>query len=930
MRYFYLFLVAFLLVGAAKLKGQNNKIDIQGTVVDSAQVPLVGATVLLTNSNDSTLASYSVTDANGSFELPNIKKNEYFIQITYVGYRPFRQNIDWPDAALLEFENIQLLPSSQNLEMVEVAADRVPLRFKNDTIEYNAKAFKTRPNAVVEDLLRQLPGVEVEEDGSIRAQGENVSKVLVDGKEFFGNDPQIATKNLPADAIDKVEVFDKKSKQAEFTGVDDGQEQKTINLALKEDKKKGIFGNAMAGYSDQGRFQAKTSINRFSKKQQISFIGLGNNVNEKGFSIGDYINLMGGIQKLSSGGSFRLELNNPMALGLPLNVGSNDGFITTWSGGLNFNQDFSEKTKMTSSYFYSNINNDIFQTTERSTFFDDFTLSTTNNTQQDSRNENHRINLTLTHQFNDKQSLELTSSANLGNTDAITRSENQQNGQKAVVSNSNQRTNTYQQSQQRLSTALLYRLKFNKKGRTFSGNLSFNLGDNDLDGKLNAFQSFVSDDQIETTDTIQQRSDQTNIQLGYGLRLSYTEPIFKGSILELAVNANVNEDDFDRSVFDLIESQEEFNNDLSNRYDNQISYYRGEMNFKWAKKDFTLTAGVGAQQTQLNGEFLLTNTNIDRQFLNWLPTLRMAYDFASTKKLSFSYNTRINEPDIQQLQPIIDNTDPFNIFQGNPELMPEYSHRLATSFFLFDQFSATNFFLSADFTYTRNKIKTAQDVDEQLIRTSMPINVDDDYVFSTYTSLSIYFKPLKVKLNVNSNVNYNRGITFVNAIENLTNRVTWTNGFRIDNKNKEKLDWTLGSTISWTIAEYSINAELNQDYVNHSYFFDLGFEFLKIFRFQNNFDFNIYSGIGDAETQIVPLWNASISTFFLKDKRGELKLAVRDILNQNIGIQRTADLNFIQEQRINSMARYFMLSFTFQLRGMGGNAKGIKINIDKR
>jgi hypothetical protein len=616
-------------------------------------------------------------------------------------------------------------------------------------------------------------------------------------------------------------------------------------------------------------------------------------------------------------------------MGLPLNFGNNDGFITTLSGGLNFNQEFNDKTEVNGSYFYSNINNDINRTVDRSTFLSDRTISSTDVTDQDTRNENHRLNFTLDHEINKNHSLKLRTSGNLGNTQTTIANESDQ-GQAKALNSRNQRNNQLDQNNISFNTDLLYRMKFNKKGRTLSSNFSFRLGNNDLDGTLESVSSFFDqDDGLISSDTIAQINEQTNEQQGYGLRLVYTEPLFKRTYLTLTYDLQQNSDDLDRQVFDREEGINEFNQQLSNQYKNLYTYHNAGFDIKYNKKDFNLTLGLKAQSTHINGDLILTNTTLDRSFFNWLPSMWMSYDLGTGKSLKFNYNTSVNEPDIQQLQPIIDNSDPFNIYVGNPELRPEFRHRFNGSFFLFDQFSMTNFFFNANYTYTKNRIKNQQFIDEFLIRTTTPVNVADDHMLRGDLSFGTRIKPVKMRINLSSNVDYNRGITFVNEVENTTNRTTWTNTLRLENQKKEIIDWTIGAELAWTTSTYSINTAFNQEYTNKNFFADFGFDIKESWNFLTTLDYRIYTGIGGNEAQEVPIWTASISKFILKDNRGEIKFAVQDILNRNLGINRIADLNFIQEERINNLGRYFMLSFSYKLSGFGeGNQ--IMITTNKR
>ena len=352
-------LILFALVCSIGAFGQSNKMNLNGTVSDSAGASLPGATVVLLQASDSIMSSFGITNKDGQFRLIGVETGEYVLQFSFLGYKtlnkPLTLKAGEKDRQLGSFT---LQSAAQELGAVEITADHVPIKLKKDTIEYNADAFKTQPHSVVEDLLKQLPGVEVDKDGTIKAQGETVEKIYVDGKEFFADDPKLASKNLPADAIKKVQVFDEKSEFTQFSGIDDGERTKTINLALKEGRKKGIFGTVEGGYGTDDRFSGRVNLNRFDKKRQMSFLGMANNINEQGFSFRDYINFVGGIGALMNGGGGGRG-------GLPIGVGASDGFLTTGAGGVNFNQQFSKKTDWRSSYFINHVNQDYRKELER-------------------------------------------------------------------------------------------------------------------------------------------------------------------------------------------------------------------------------------------------------------------------------------------------------------------------------------------------------------------------------------------------------------------------------------------------------------------------------------------------------------------------------------------------------------------------------------
>ncbi|HEX8060604.1 MAG TPA: carboxypeptidase-like regulatory domain-containing protein, partial [Cyclobacteriaceae bacterium] len=307
------------------------KFDVHGTLIDTLNNPLPSATIMLLNAKDSSLVNFGISDKAGVFNLKSVAHGKYIFKVSFVGYATYTQAVA-PEAGVttVDLGRVKLQPQYTQLNEVVVKGEVVPVTVKRDTIEFNATAFKTKANANVEDLLKKLPGIDVESDGTVRAQGEQVQRVTVDGKEFFGRDPKLATKNLPADAVDKVQVFDRKSDQSQFTGIDDGQREKTINLELKEEKRNGAFGTMMGGVGSDNRYQARANINRFTKGKQLSFLGMGNNVNEQGFSIGDYMNFSGGSSSLmGGGGAAQISVDGSNGNGVPMNFGGRQNGIMT-------------------------------------------------------------------------------------------------------------------------------------------------------------------------------------------------------------------------------------------------------------------------------------------------------------------------------------------------------------------------------------------------------------------------------------------------------------------------------------------------------------------------------------------------------------------------------------------------------------------------
>jgi hypothetical protein len=913
MKKFLLF--SFLLItGLASAQ----KFSIKGQLLDTLGGPLPSATVLLLSPKDSSLVNFSVSDAQGNFEIKNVAKGEHLFKVTFMGMRPHTQKITLSDGPLaVEIGKIKLEPIASQLEAIEIAADRAPVTVKRDTIEFNAGSFKTKQNAMVEDLLKKLPGVEVDNDGNITAQGEQVRQVTVDGKNFFGRDPKIATKNLPADAVNKVQVFDKKSDQTAFSGIDDGQREKTINLELKEEKRNGAFGNIFAGVGTDDRYQARASINRFTKKKQFSVLAMANNVNEQGFSMEEYMNFTGGSQQMMGGGGVRLEFSSENQNGVPLNFGNRaNGLMTNYAGGINLNNSFTKKTDLNSSYFFNYLEHDRDQSTLRENFLpQDAGLPSRNftfnqNSRQHNTNVNHRVNATLDHKLDSMNSLKLTTTATYNETDMNLTSSSQTLTPEGFVQNTGDRYSVSSGSSANLSTSLLWRHKFNKKGRTFSTNLQYGLTEGDRDGFLNAQNHFFAPK--DSISNVQQINSQQTSYRSYGTTLSYTEPLGKRRYLEANYSYRTNLNDVDREVYDVNNGENVFNTTLSNKYNSDYQYHRAGLNYRVVRNNFNLVLGGSMQRTSLQGELELLSAKIDRSFENILPTVRFNYDFSNSKHLRFDYETSVQEPSIQQLQPVVDNSDPLNIYRGNPNLRPAYSQSWRTSYMAFNPATFINFFGMVDVDYVTNAIVNAQTVDENLVRTTKPVNVSNSLRMNSNLNFGFPINKIGSRFNFGANYRGDRSMALLNDRENQINQSSLGGNFRYTYRYKEIFDLSLSARVDKQLTDYEFN-QADQSFLNQTYTAESNLTFLKNFQFSGNLEYLMYESQTTNFKQEIPLLNLSLSRYVLKNKVGEIKLSVNNLLDKALGVNQTATINYFERTVTNSLGRYYMLSFTYAL-----------------
>jgi hypothetical protein len=769
-----------------------------------------------------------------------------------------------------------------------------------------------------------MPGMEVETDGSIRAQGEQVQRVTVDGREFFGRDPKLATRNLPADAIDKVQVFDRKSDQAVFTGIDDGQREKTINLELKEEKRNGAFGNLMGGAGTDDRFQAKASVNKFAKGEQLSFLGMGNNVNEQGFSMDDYMNFSGGSQQMMGGGGGRMtvQLDGNNSSGVPLNFGGRqNGILTNYAGGLNTNQDFGTKTKLNASYFYNNLNQNISQVLNRINYLPAGNYEFNQTSRQNNQSDNHRGNLVLDHMLDSANSFKFTASATLTNTEQSIQSLSQTMNLNDQLQNESIRDTYSKGRSTNLNSSLLYRHRFPKKGRTLSTTLTLGLSQTNSDGTLQSTNEFFT--AVPEKKEIEQTNTQKNENQSYGAQFSFTEPLGGRKYLEANYSIRTNINDVIRDVYNVNAGTPVYNDTLSNRYKSNYLYSRPGLNLRVNRQKFNFTVGLSYQNTRLKGDLTLRDTTIDRTFENLLPVVRFNYDFSSLKHLRLDYETSMQEPGIQQLQPVIDNSDPLNLSSGNPNLLPGYSHLVRLNYTQFDPASGIGFFAFINTTYTTNAITNSQTVDpETLVRLTVPVNVDYNLRVSGNFNFGFPIRKLNSRFSFGPSTSYTRGLTLLNLQENRSDTRTYGGNFRYDYTFKEVLNLGLSANLSQNRTEYSFNNAQNQQYLNETYSADLNVNFLKNYAFDATYNFYHYRSQTTGFDQTIPIVNLSISRFLLKNNVGELKFAVVNALDKSMGVSQTATSNYLQQETTNNLGRYYMVSFTYvlnkQLNPMGG------------
>lgn len=917
------FLYSFLLA-------QKNGV-VKGIAFDTlAKQPVVAATITLLQKKDSSLVSFTMTDSKGQFEIAGLANGEYRLLTTHVSYHNGSRLFTIGDNnKQVNLGNIIMNDVSRMLSEVTVTAEAPPVTLIDDTVQYNAGSFKTVPNATVEQLLKKMPGIKVEKDGTVKAQGQEVKKVLVDGKEFFGNDPKLATRNLPADAVDKVQVYDKASDQAQLTGFDDGNSEKTINLKLKKDKKKGMFGKAMAGGGTNSRYEGRFNVNSFKGARQFSVIGMGNNTNSEGFSFMDMLNFNGGMnnmQQSGGGGGIEISLRNDEPTG---QNGNSNGIRTIWGGGFNYNNIIGNKTNFTSNYFYNRYNPNTESHIQRQYFLPgDTSYFYNQNSFAKNLNNTHKLNLGADIQIDSFHSIKISPSigyqqtANSSVSDYNTLSLTGKPGTSGYSENeSNNKGYNFRND-------LLFRKKFRRAGRTLSLSLQNNLNGNEGDGSLFSTNTYRNTSgTIIRADSINQHNTNNSDLNGYTAKLVYTEPIFKKSLLEFSVAKSNTVSTAQKTTYDYNKLSGKFdhlNDRLTNDYENSYGYDQFGIRWRMQLRKFNAAAGINWQQSELEGESIAAgkDTTISKTFHNLLPNVRMQYNFTKFRNLRLNYTTSTKQPTVTQLQPVPDNTDPLNIKAGNADLKQELTHSVQLNFFSVNPFRNKNLFAFFNLRRTDNKIVDFDTIDSVGVKTTRPVNVDGTYDISGSVHLGLPIRFLKGSVHFSTNGSYTKNKSFINSAANSINTLNISPEVRFEISATDKLDISLMAGINYYKTQYGLQASLNTEYLNHTYGTEINWQLPKSFYFNTEFTYTINNQLASGFNAKVPLWNAFVSKQFLRYNRGEIKLSAFDLLKQNIGVSRSTSQNYIEDKRVKNLQRFFLISFTYSLTKNGLSAPG--------
>ena len=902
---------------------QQSGVNVTGSVVEQgSDTPIEQATVRLLNVKDSAMVRGVVSARNGSFTLKNVKKGSYLLHITFIGYDPLYQPLQITGKKNpVNVGKLELSDGAIELGEAVVIGKAPEVTVRNDTVEYNADSYKVTEGSVLEDLLKKMPGVEVDSEGKITVNGKEVKKVMVDGKEFFSDDPKVASKNLPAKMIDKLQVLDKKSDMAQMTGFDDGEEETVSNLTVKPGMKQGWFGNAYGGYGSKARYEGNAMVNRFVNNDQITFMGGANNTNNMGFS--DLASTM--FSGMGGGGGRRGGF------------GAGSGITSSGNAGLNFSKEFKpDKLTLGGNTRYSHSDNDARSKSDRQNILPGDSSSYDNSeamsrTKSDNFGVDFRLEWkpdTMT-QLIFRPSFSFSHSMNDNFSDATTL-----DNERDTV-NTNKSSNYSESNGYNLNASIDFSRKLNNKGRVFSATLSGGNSDSYSDGMNRSDIVYFNQTDALKNSIIDQRSRYDNKGFNYRAYVSWVEPIGHNNFIQATYSIsqrkqealkNVYNQDAD-GIYNVLDSA------YSQSYRNNFISQRASLSFKSQRAKFNYTIGLNLDPSYSSSENFVGDTTlskITRKVVNLSPMAQFNYMFDKRTNLRIMYNGRTSQPSMTQLQPVADISDPTNITIGNPDLNPRYTNNVFIRFQQFTPEKQRAFMIMANGSYIINDIVSYTSYNQETgVKTTTYKNVNGNYSGNVRMMLNTPLKNKKFSINSMTMASFANSNGYINEEKNTNRNLILSERGGIDFRSSY-LDLGVNGNIRYNATSNSLQKENNQNTFNYG---AGGYTTIYLplnFKIESDVNWSTNSGYGDGFKQNEVLWNASASKSFLKNNQGTLRFKIYDILQQRSNISRSITASYIQDSEYNTLGSYFMVHFIYRFSIFKGGASASDVKTPGR
>lgn len=900
---------------------------VSGRIASNDGEALQGATVRLTMISDSTVQHGSISSRTGAFDVKNVPSGTWKLTVSLIGFVKYASqiNVQSSDVAL---GTVTLSTDTVLLQSVNVEADVIASELKGDTAQFNAKAYKTNVNATSEELVAKMPGVTIE-NGTIKAQGEDVKRVLVDGKRFFGDDAKQTLQNVPADMVENVQVYDARSNISMYSGFDDGNTEKTMNLVTKKDKRKGAFGNVQGGYGSDDRYNGSVTMSSFNDAQRITLLGITNNINQQNFSVQDLLGSMGitgsrasmmsGMASRMGGGPMFSRMGGGAS---NLFVGQAGGISTTHALGTQYSDQWGENTNVSGSYFFNYSDNNNNSATSREYVQPLGQLYAENNL-SNTISRNHRLNFRLESNLDSMNTILVEPRISYQGRTALT----DLAGLTTFGADSLSTTSTNSTNKPQAFTGAVdvnYSHRFNNEGRTLAVELETEYRNSSANGTLVSTNIFQAADSSYTLDQV---STQKQNGTTYSGELSFVEPMGSAGMMRLRYQPSITLNDADKQTNGLDTATNIHNllmPQLTNTYSNTYTTQLLGLTHRYQFDNTIVTAGVGYQIATLSGDVTFpTTATIRRNFYNVIPELQVRQRFSKQSEVTFRYRMNTQPPSISQLQNVVDNSNPLQLSIGNPNLDQSVTHDLMIRFRNVDWMAGKTLFgfVSADIYQNYVSTQTTVTRTDTTVNgvnlppgatITAPININGYAQLRSFLTYGTRLDFIKSNLNINGGVTYTRNPSVVNGNTNISNNSGLRLGFYLGSNISEDLDISLGYDANYNVISNTLMSTQDANYFNHTATGRLVWN-LGMLACSTDVVHTMFRGLGAGYDQTYTVWNAGIGMRMF-DNAGELRFSVFDLLHQNASVYRTVNPVSIDNSQTQVITRYAMLTFSYRIR----------------
>ena len=876
---------------------------IHGNVKDTSEnKPLQHALAMTLHFSDSVLIAFTRTGADGNFRFDSLPVDTYQVVVSHPRFGdqvfiilPKKDNNDF------DLQKIILPPKSVTLTEVNIIGYADAVYYKGDTLIYTADSFKVAANAVVEDLLKKLPGIKVDKSGKIYSHGKAIEQVLVDGDEFFGSDQTMATKNLAAQSVDEVQVYEKKSENN--TDEAANETMQVMNLKLKEEAKKGYFGKMSAAGGPDEYYRGELLLNRFNGKQKISLFALGSNTPRSDFGWNDIFAY--GLS--NEGNSYTDEDGSTYWYG-----SSNQGGIPkTFKSGIYFTDMLGKKTKLTFNYSYnkSSVANDV--NTSSQYFLEDTSYRANKFQSSEQQNENHSANITITETLDSLTELELQSRLKYAEGERSSAESNEFFSLDNVETRNTDISNISNNNSTGWNNSIKFTRNFKNRDRKFVADYKIDLNNNTSEGILQSYQHYFSNSALPDS-VVDQKKISSSESQSQRASVTYTEPLSKKVKLEFAYDYSFSNSSQDKKALDYSGTDYTIENNLySNNFKSTRATNRFGTKFIYELKKYSFNAGVKLRQVEADNTNLNTAEKISQTVKNILPSASYRYRFSDNQNFSIKYTTESRAPDLRMLQPVPDNSNPNSISIGNPDLLPTFSNTFAISFNSYKPVSGRNIWSNINFSMTDDAFASSTSYDSIGRTVSKTVNVDGKYNGYAYLYFTLPIIGKKLELNPGAQINFSKSFSYVNGVKNETKEFSKDFSLGVDVE-IDTFEFSLGGAIEQQDASSTLNESSNESSLTYRYDASLSLELPLKFKIETDAVYEINTRRQEGYNVNIIFWDASLTKTFLKNKNLSLAVSAHDILNQNVNIDRAVQDNVISDSRTKVVGRYFMFSLTFK------------------